>query len=61
MKGVIEVVSQEDYDLWIAKQNPYYYAAFPDKDPAAAKPAAAATADTSKTAKPAEVKTVAKM
>jgi cytochrome c oxidase subunit 2 len=61
MKGVIEVVSQEEYDLWIAKQNPYYYAAFPDKDPAAAKPAAAATADTSKTAKPAEVKTVAKM
>jgi cytochrome c oxidase subunit 2 len=61
MKGVIEVVSQEDYDLWIAKQNPYYFAAFPDKDPAAAKPVAKPAADTSKTAKPVEVKSVAKI
>lgn len=33
MKGVIVVVTQEEYDLWLAKQKPYYYAAFPDKDP----------------------------
>jgi len=33
MKGVIEVVTQEEYDLWMAKQKPYYYSAFPDKDP----------------------------
>jgi cytochrome c oxidase subunit 2 len=61
MKGIIEVVSQEDYDLWIAKQSPYYFAAFPEKDPAAAKPAIAAATDSSKTAKSVEVKTVAKM
>jgi cytochrome c oxidase subunit 2 len=34
MKGVIEVVTQEEYDLWMAKQKPNYYTAFPDKDPA---------------------------
>jgi cytochrome c oxidase subunit 2 len=34
MKGVIEVVTQQEYDAWMAKQKPYYYAAFPDKDPA---------------------------
>jgi len=33
MKGIIEVVSQEEYDLWMAKQKPYYLGAFPDKDP----------------------------
>ena len=33
MKGVIEVVTQEEYDLWLAKQKPNYYAAFPEKDP----------------------------
>jgi cytochrome c oxidase subunit 2 len=33
MKGIIEVVTQEEYDLWIAKQKPNYYVAFPDKDP----------------------------
>lgn len=35
MKGIIEVVDQEEYDLWMAKQKPQYYTAFPDKDPTA--------------------------
>ncbi len=34
MKGVIEVVEQKQYDEWLAKQKPKYYAVFPDKDPA---------------------------
>jgi cytochrome c oxidase subunit 2 len=58
MKGIIEVVEQEEYDLWLAKQKPQYYAAFPDKDPDAAKEAAdaakAAAADS--TAKKATAK-----
>ncbi|MDE3236968.1 MAG: cytochrome c oxidase subunit II [Bacteroidota bacterium] len=33
MKGVIEVVTQEEFDMWMAKQTPYYLQAFPDKDP----------------------------
>lgn len=43
MKGVIEVVSQEEFDAWMAKQTPYYYAAFPEKDPASKKVAADST------------------
>jgi cytochrome c oxidase subunit 2 len=39
MKGVIEVVEQEEYDLWMAKQKPQYFVANPDKDPEAAKAA----------------------
>jgi len=35
MKGIIEVVDQEEYDLWMAKQKPQYYTAFPEKDPTA--------------------------
>ena len=31
MKGVIEVVDQEEYDLWIAKQKPQYFTAFPEE------------------------------
>jgi cytochrome c oxidase subunit 2 len=38
MKGVIEVVTQEEYDVWMAQQKPNYYAAFPDKDPSKQKP-----------------------
>ncbi len=60
MKGIIEVVDQEEYDVWMAKQKPQYLVAFPDKDPSNAKPAA----DTTKVAaKPADVpaKVVAKM
>ena len=37
MKGVIEVVEQAEYDLYMAKQKPNYLDVFPDKDPAAAK------------------------
>ncbi|MBU6159123.1 MAG: cytochrome c oxidase subunit II [Bacteroidetes bacterium] len=33
MKGIIEVVTQEEFDAWISKQKPNYYVAFPDKDP----------------------------
>jgi cytochrome c oxidase subunit 2 len=36
MKGVIEVVEEEEFDAWMAKQKPYYYGAFPEKDPSAA-------------------------
>jgi len=35
MKGIIEVVSREEYDAWMVKQKPYYYSAFPDRDPSA--------------------------
>jgi len=33
MKGIIQVVSQTEMNAWISKQKPYYYTAFPDKDP----------------------------
>jgi cytochrome c oxidase subunit 2 len=58
MKGIIEVVEQEEYDLWLAKQKPQYYSAFPDKDPEAAKAAAEAakTATADSTAKKATAK-----
>lgn len=57
MRGVIEVVDQEEYDVWMAKQKPGYLMAFPDKDPAR-------PADSTKTAgKPVEPvnKVVAKL
>ncbi|MEO8712247.1 MAG: cytochrome c oxidase subunit II [Parafilimonas sp.] len=38
MKGVIDVVTQAEYDVWMAQQKPNYYAAFPDKDPSNQKP-----------------------
>lgn len=60
MRGVIEVVDQEEYDVWIAKQKPQYLVANPDKDPENNKPAA----DTAKLAvKPAAAttKVVAKL
>ena len=38
MKGVIEVLEQEEYDAKMVTMKPYYYTAFPDKDPSAAKP-----------------------
>ncbi len=34
MRGVIVVVTQPEYDAWMAQQKPAYYTAFPDKDPA---------------------------
>jgi cytochrome c oxidase subunit II len=45
MKGTLVVVTQQEYDAWMATQKPYYYSAFPDKDPSA-KPAAPAATDT---------------
>jgi cytochrome c oxidase subunit 2 len=51
MKGVIEVVTQQEYDAWMAKQKPYYYGAFPEKDPTAAPAAAPADSTTTATAK----------
>jgi cytochrome c oxidase subunit 2 len=48
MKGTIEVVTQAEYDKWIASKSPAYFAAYPDKAPKVAadttKPATAATA-----------------
>ncbi|MDD2792756.1 MAG: cytochrome c oxidase subunit II [Sediminibacterium sp.] len=44
MKGVIEVLDQEEYDAKMAGMKPYYYSAFPDKDPSNVKPAADAAA-----------------
>ncbi|MBI2283120.1 MAG: cytochrome c oxidase subunit II [Bacteroidetes bacterium] len=46
MKGIIEVVDQEEYDIWLIKQKPQYLVANPDKDPENAKPVAADTAKT---------------
>lgn len=57
MKGIIEVVEQEEYDMWLAKQKPQYLVANPDKDPETAKPAVVAPADTTKAA----TKVVAKL
>jgi len=49
MRGIIEVVTQEEYDLWLIKQKPNYVQVFPEMDPSA-KPAtpAAPVADTTK-------------
>jgi cytochrome c oxidase subunit II len=33
MRGEIVVETQEEFDLWMAKQKPQYLALFPDKDP----------------------------
>jgi cytochrome c oxidase subunit 2 len=49
MKGVIKVVTQAEYDAWIAKQKPQYYVSFPEKDPTA-KPVAAPADSTNATA-----------
>ena len=50
MKGIIEVVEQEEYDLWMAKQKPQYFVAFPEKDPTAAPVEAAKPDSTAKVA-----------
>ncbi len=59
MKGIIEVVEQEEYDLWMAKQKPTYLVTFPDKDPSNVK--ADTTKATVKTVAVAETKPVVKM
>lgn len=63
MKGVIEVVTQEEYDLWMAKQKAQYLVAFPEEAAKAADgeakpnvPAAAASSTTDSTAKTAVAK-----
>ena len=48
MKGVIKVVTRDEYILWRAKQKSNYLTAFPEKDPANAAPPAAPAADTTK-------------
>lgn len=52
MRGVIKVVTQEEYDAEMAKTKPNYYAAFPEKDPSnkEAAPAADAAAPADATA-----------
>ena len=39
MRGIIDVIDQEEYDVWMAKQKPQYLVVFPEKDPSASKPA----------------------
>jgi cytochrome c oxidase subunit 2 len=39
MKGIVKVVTREEFILWRAKQKPKYLQAFPDKDPASKKTA----------------------
>jgi len=51
MKGVIEVVTQTEFDEWMAKQKPAYLAAFPEKDPANQKPATPVSDSTKANAK----------
>jgi len=34
MRGIIKVVTREEYILWLAKQKPNFVQVFPDKDPA---------------------------
>jgi cytochrome c oxidase subunit 2 len=58
MRGLIKVVTQQEFDVWMAKQKPAYYGAYPDKDPANQKPATAISA-TSDTTNKAAVKPVA--
>ena len=55
MKGIIEVVTQEEYDLWMAKQKAQYLVAFPEKDPSNV-PAASTVSATDSTAKTAVAK-----
>jgi len=49
MRGIVKVVTPEEFILWKAKQKPSYLQAFPDKDPANIKQA---PADSTKTAAP---------
>ena len=52
MKGIVEVVTQEEFDMWMAKQKAQYLVAFPEKDPSNVPPASSAktTDSTAKTA-----------
>jgi cytochrome c oxidase subunit 2 len=51
MRGLIKVVTQQEYDEWLKKQEPAYYTAFPSEKPGAKTPADStnpAKADTAK-------------
>lgn len=50
MKGVIKVVTKDEFILWRAKQKAVYLQAFPEKDPANAAPAPAADSTKNATA-----------
>ncbi len=52
MKGIIKVVSQAEYILWMAKQKTNYALAFPDAEPAATPAAADSTKATAAAAVP---------
>jgi cytochrome c oxidase subunit 2 len=56
MRGTIEVVTQEEFDLWIAKQKSGYHIAFPDKDPSNAPQNGASQDSTSSSVKADEAK-----
>jgi cytochrome c oxidase subunit 2 len=45
MRGEVDVVSQDEWNAWMASKKAQYYSAYPDKDPSAPKPA---TTDTTK-------------
>ena len=51
MRGIVKVVTREEYILWLAKQKPNYVQVFPDKDPSAPAGAPQGTTDSTKTAK----------
>ena len=55
MKGIVEVVTQEEFDMWMAKQKAQYLVAFPEKDPSNV-PAASSAKTTDSTAKTAVAK-----
>ena len=55
MKGSVEVVTLEEYDMWMAKQKAQYLVAFPEKDPSNV-PAASSAKTTDSTAKTAVAK-----
>ena len=55
MKGIVEVVTQEEYDMWMAKQKAQYLVAFPEKDPSNV-PATSSAKTTDSTAKTAVAK-----
>ncbi len=46
MKGIVKVVTAEEFDKWMLGQKPSYYTAFPDKDPSKQAAPAAPAADT---------------
>ena len=59
MKGLIKVVSKEEFILWQAKQKAAYVTAFPEKDPANQQPQAKPAADSAQAAVGAAKQTVA--